>query len=119
MTTTRAATTAALHTALAKSGRPYPAELRARIIEFARAEKSAGVPVRRTAAALGLHEITLGTWLRADTNFRPVAIVPDRAPFEIVRARGDAAIRVVHSASGLVVEGLDVADVAELLRRLG
>ncbi|MCW2289007.1 transposase [Leucobacter luti] len=42
--------------------RPYPPEFRARAIALVRD----GRPVKQTAADLGIHELTLHSWLRQD-----------------------------------------------------
>jgi hypothetical protein len=93
-------------------GKRYPAELRRRGVEYLRARQAAGAPLSAVLRELGLRRETLAGWSAPEEaekqpRFVPVAIV--EAP---------AGRIVVHGPGGLRVVGLDVAGVAELLRRL-
>ena len=83
--------------------------------EYAALQRSAGVAARVTAATLGVHETTLFRWAREarahDVGFREVVVAEDAGGHRGV-------LRVVHAASGLVIEGLDVETLAALVRRL-
>lgn len=93
-------------------GRRYPPDLRRRGAEYLRARLAAGAPLSAVLRELGVRRETLAGWATPaeagpSPRFVPVTVV------------GPAAGRiVVHGPSGLRIEGLDVAGVAELLRRL-
>jgi hypothetical protein len=93
------------------AGRRYPAEVRQRGAAYLAARKAAGAPMSVVLHELGLRRDTLVRWVRPagprmKPRFVPVAVVEDQAGI------------VVHGPRGVRVEGLDVAGVAELLRRL-
>jgi hypothetical protein len=90
-------------------GRPYPAEHRARAVEYARARRSEGIGVDRIACELGLARGTLEKWLRRG-DFVAVEIVE---PNPIERGHWD-----VHGPRGLRIEGVSLDEVVELWRRL-
>ncbi len=96
-------------------GRAYPAPLRRAAVAFASAARSRGETVTSIAVTLGLPAITLQRWLRRDREspFRAAIIVEPTPAFP------PSSPVVVHAPGGIRVEGLDVAGVAELLRRLG
>ena len=96
-------------------GRRYPAELRRRGAEYLRARQAAGAPLSAILRELGVRRETLAGWAapaeaeaKAETRprFVPVSVVAE--PPRIV----------VHGPGGVRIEGLDVAGVADLLRRL-
>lgn len=74
--------------------------------------RGAGDKVVDLAEELGLSALTVRRWLKRESAslFRPISIFEAR-----VESRGRI---VVHGPRGLRIEGLDVAGVAELLRRL-
>lgn len=88
-------------------GRRYPAELRARIIDHARASDEG---YRRVAVAIGMPEVTLTRWCQAptDTRMRRVVIAEPERQAELTFTTRD----------GHRVTGLDLAGVAELIRML-
>jgi transposase-like protein len=93
-----------------KNGR-YPATLRDAVVEYAAKAKEHGKSHAKVAAELGMSEPTLSFWraqARSRGNLVPVAIV--------------AAPRVerepIVEPGPLRVRGLDIAGVAELLKRL-
>ena len=93
-------------------GRRYPAELRRRGAEYLRARQGAGAPLSAILRELGVRRETLAGWAApmdpaARSRFVPVTVM--EAP---------AGRIVVHGSGGVRVEGLDVAGVADLLRRL-
>lgn len=100
-----------LRDVLARSARPYPLELRRRVVEYAEGARESGASVDRIAMELGIAPQTLRSWLPSNV-FRPVEIVAH----EVASSAGT--IAVVDARSGLRVEGLDVAAAAELVRRL-
>ncbi|GAA2841631.1 transposase [Leucobacter komagatae] len=66
--------------------RPYPPEFRKRAIALVRE----GRPVKQTAADLGIHEVTLHSWLRQDdidTGRRPGRSTSEGAELRAARAR--------------------------------
>ena len=98
-----------------------PAELRFRVVAYARQCRERGEPVSDIAIRLGLVESTLARWLRrgraeeATAGFRPVAIVPVGG----VSGADQVAALTLVTPGGCRVEGLDVESAAYLLRVLG
>jgi transposase len=93
-------------------GRRYPPELRRRGAAYLRARQAAGAPLSVVLRELGMRRETLAGWAspaepEARARFVPVTVV--EAP---------AGRIVVHGPGGLRIEGLDVAGVADLFRRL-
>jgi transposase len=90
-------------------GNAYPKGLRSEIVDYARARRSAGIPIETIGAELGMPWRTIRRWLPAvrGKRFRPIEIIATRREV------------VVHGPYGLRIEGLDVDGVAELVRRLG
>ena len=110
-----------LREALAKAersgaGSPYPEELRRAAVAYRRQREREGVGgVAAVAAELGVSGLSLARWSRtlerAEPRFRAVEVVVAE---RLERAR----TVVVHGPRGLRIEGLSVAEVAELLGRL-
>lgn len=99
-------------------GRAYPQALRRRAVDYFIQRRAEGAAPADIGPEIGLGRDTLIRWGREmrGTDEPPAA-------FELVRvvepppAAASRSI-VVHGPAGLRVEGLDVAGVAELLRRL-
>ncbi len=91
----------------------YTPEMRAQAMAYARRRLVAGVGLELIARELRLGQRTLSGWLRADDapahSFRTVQVEDAPEP---------RAALVVHLPGGLRIEGLDVAGLAELIRRL-
>ena len=105
--------------AVSAVGRRYSKEMRERILGYIEERHDEGVSRTRACDELGLdwgnvHRWKKGRAPRPATSFRRVRVVATPEP---VAAR--APHLVVHGPGGLRVEGLDVQDVVELLRRLG
>ena len=99
-----------------------PADLRTRIVSYARVCRERGEPQGDIAARLGLVESTLARWLRAERKalalapgFRAVSVVEAE---EQVHGERGGALRLTTPA-GYVVEGLDAPTLAFLLRVVG
>jgi transposase-like protein len=96
---------------------PYPAELRNEAVDYARERRGQGATWSLIAQELGLGIDSLTRWVelaggRDDAQpFRRVALKVGEPP-------AAAGTLVLHGPGGVRVEGLDVATVAELLRRL-
>lgn len=93
-------------------GRRYPPDLRRRGAEYLRARQAAGAPLSAVLRELGVRRETLVGWaapasVKTKPRFVPVTVM--EAP---------AGRIVVHGPGGVRIEGLDVAGVAEILRRL-
>jgi transposase-like protein len=96
--------------AVRRVGRRYPEEARGVAVAYARSRERDGATVHRAARELGIPMTTLQSWMRASMPaFQRVTV-------EAAAVRG--ARLVVRTPSGLIVEGLDVAGVAELSRAL-
>jgi len=91
------------------AGRPYDAGDRARVVEHAIARRREGAGIGAIAREVGVSSTTLYEWLR-EPRFEAVEIVG-----RVQRGEG----LVVHGPHGVRVEGLSVAELADLLRRLG
>jgi hypothetical protein len=96
--------------AAGRGRRVYPVEARSVAVAYARSREREGSTVHRAARELGIPMITLQSWIRRSTSaFRRVTV--EATPAIAMRL-------VVRTPSGLIVEGLDVAGVAELSRAL-
>lgn len=93
-------------------GRPYPKPLLEQVVAHALARRKAGATLLQIGDELGISWRTVSRWLidrrerRDAAGFRPVQVV---APMRTL---------TVRAPHGVVIEGLDVDDVAELLRKL-
>lgn len=99
-------------------GRPYPKGLLEKVLSYTVARRRQGAKLIEVAAELGLHDQALSRWLgekRRANGFERVQVV---AAVPTVAAAAARAI-VVHGPRGLRIEGLDLAAVAELVRRVG
>jgi hypothetical protein len=102
-------------------GRPgrgvrYPEDLRREAIGLARTGLQEGKSLGRVAEELGLGPATLTRWLGRGWTGEPLR------PVEVQRDEeepGQAYSLVVVTPSGWRIEGLRLADLAELLRALG
>ena len=96
-------------------GRPYPKGLLETLLSYTVARRRQGAKVVEVAAELGMKFHTLARWLgerRATTaRFERVDVVAPPAP-------PAPRTLVVHGPRGLRIEGLDLTDVAELVRRV-
>ena len=99
--------------------RLYSREAKSAAATFGREERKSGVTVAAVAKSLGVHPITLGEWIRnapqsEASRFVAVTLESERpaSPLPATQAI------VVHSASGLRIEGLSMAEVARLLREV-
>ena len=93
-------------------GRRYPAELKRRGEVYLRARRDAGATTSAAARELGLRRHTLESWCGSLSLERPAQFLP------VSVVEMPTAGLVVHGPRGLRIEGLDVAGVAELVRRL-
>jgi transposase-like protein len=92
--------------------RGYPAELRDAVLAYAAKRRGERVSQEKVAEELGMSAQTLCYWralARQRGKISPVTIV----------AKRESSREVVVECGPLRVRGLDVAGVAELLRRLG
>ncbi|MGC4114802.1 MAG: hypothetical protein QM765_49325 [Myxococcales bacterium] len=94
--------------------RPLPEELRQEAVACYRALLATGESAQAAADRLGLGALTLGRWSRRERALLAPVVVED----EPVAAVPVPSRLVVHGPRGLRIEGLDVAELAELLRRL-
>jgi transposase len=104
----------------ARGYRVFSREARARAVEYATRRIASGVAVEEVWLELGLRDWTLQRWLqqarRKSTETKPKGFTRLE-----VRAKAMTSPRsplVVHGPSGVRVEGLQIAEVAELFRRL-
>jgi len=96
-------------------GRPYPKGLLQRLLSYTVARRRQGAKLAEVATELGLNFGTLAHWVgeRKSARFERVTVVA--APTTATQLpRG----LVVHGPRGLRIEGLDLASVAELVRRV-
>lgn len=90
--------------------RRYAAGLRQQAVAYWRAREPEGAGVRAVAMALGIAPVSLRRWAQ-DPRFRPVRVIAD-APPESTR------LVVVIDATGVRIEGVDVATAAQLIAQL-
>jgi transposase-like protein len=93
-------------------GCAYPTPLRNRAVAYVQARRAEGASVASVGAELGICISTLLRWTRSprkSATFERVLVVADAATPSAL---------VVHGPCGLRIEGLQLAEVAELVRRL-
>jgi transposase-like protein len=107
---------AALASHEAGRGKRYPAELKARITEFARARRGEGASWTQISADIGIAFETLRRWCTArepksspSHALVPVRVVPDDAERTVS----------VGSRGGFRIEGLTLHEAVAVLRALG
>ena len=93
-------------------GRRYPASMREKAEDYLRMRRQAGAPVGLIARELGLGSGTLARWAARRRRNASVGFVPVRV------AAAPVGGVVVHAPGGLRIEGLDVATLVDLVRRL-
>jgi transposase-like protein len=89
----------------------YPLELRKAVVEYASQARQRGTSGAKVAAELGMSSHTLQYWqaaARGHAQLLPVKIVADAT----------ATQEVIIECGQVRVRGLDIAGVAELLKRL-
>jgi hypothetical protein len=97
---------------------PYPKKLRDEAVDYAQERRAQGATWGGIAQELGIGVDSLTKWARtaerspAVPAFRQVSLEQ-----EVVASTAGRGL-VVHGPGGVRVEGLDVASLAELLRRL-
>ncbi len=99
-------------------GRLYPKGLSEKVLSYTVARRRQGATVVEVAAELGLSDKTLARWLgqkRRANRFDRVEVIAAVPPV----ATSVASAIVVHGPRGLRIEGLELAAVVELLRRVG
>ena len=106
----------AQHRGHARTGTRYPEDLRAEIVTLARAGRAAGRSLGSLARGVGLSVPTLTGWLRrpAPGRLRRVTVAPSPSPAIVAPARP----LVLVTPQGFRVEGLDLATMVTMLRRL-
>jgi transposase-like protein len=100
-------------------GKRYPAELKARLAEYARRRRAAGANFARISEDLGVSYDTVCRWCtsrEAEQGSALAARARSLVPVEIV-AEGRSPIAIV-SPSGFRLEGLDLAEAVAALREL-
>jgi transposase len=96
-------------------GRPYPKGLLEKLLSYTVARRRQGAKLVEVAGELGMRNQALSRWLgekRAAKRF-------DRVEVMAAPTMSAAPALVVHGPRGLRIEGLDVAALAELVRRVG
>lgn len=99
-----------------RDGRVYPADLRLAIVEYGSAKNASGVLWRDIAGELGVHEQTIRYWKKMERKLAGRGGTVARV--EIVADESVPSGELVVEYGAFRVRGLDVAGVAELLRRL-
>ena len=97
-------------------GRAYPKGLLEKLLSYTVARRRQGASIVEVASEVGINFRTLARWLGARKTARFGRVV---VATPVVRAAAAAAAPiVVHGPRGVRIEGLDVAAVAELVRRV-
>jgi transposase len=95
-------------------GRPYPKGLLENLLSYTVARRRQGAKLVEVAAELGMKFHTLSRWLgekRPAARFERVKVVAAPTP-------PASCTLIVHGPRGLRIEGLDLASVVELVRRV-
>lgn len=93
----------------------YSPEFRRRVADLVRERQTQGLSIRGVARSVGLREATVQRWLQArPTEARLRQVVVEADPID-----SNGVGRLVVFAGPLRIEGLDLADLTELVRRLG
>jgi transposase-like protein len=100
------------------SGSRYPDELQREAVECLQEGLEQGLSIRQMAAKSGISSPTLRGWLRSCTGGLRAVEVMAEEPVVSSRA-GERRDRVLVSPRGLRVEGLELEEIATLLRVLG
>jgi hypothetical protein len=104
------------------AGRPYPEVLRRAAVMHLREREREGGDVAGAAAELGVSGTSLVRWSHrtevASKGFRAVEVIGGPAETSGSEIAAQRSAIVVHGPRGVRVEGLTVADVAELVGRL-
>ncbi len=100
--------------------RGYPKEIRERALAFARRRRAEGASYTVLASELGLSVMTLHGWLKGGRGRgRKKPRLPRLVPVEVVpEEEAKPAGAVVVASGGIRVEGLQVEQIATLLRSL-
>lgn len=98
-------------------GRAYPERLRKRMIAYVETRRAEGAATRLAGDEIGMDWRTLLRWAPCamSAGFEQVVVQEQEA----AAASAAAARLVVHTPSGLRIEGLDLGALAELVRKLG
>ena len=98
-------------------GRTYPKGLLEKLLSYTVARRRQGATIVEVASEVGMSFRTLSRWIgerKTTGRFGRVEVVAATRP-----ASSSGAGIVVHGPRGLRIDGLDVAGVAELVRRVG
>ncbi len=112
------------------AGRPYPVELRSKVVGVWRKYRGGGGTLQHMADTIGVSVVTIWAWAKRDRGELVQVRVASRATTRRVRGRSASKpspdstgsdpipeIRVV-GPGGLRVEGMTISGLAELVRRL-
>ena len=96
-------------------GRAYPKGLLEKLLSYTVARRRQGASIIEVASEVGINFRTLARWLgeRKTSRFGRVEVLTSTT------AAAATTTVVVHGPRGLRIEGLDLAGVAELVRRVG
>lgn len=96
--------------------RRFPVELKKRLVGWAEAKRAAGVTAAEIEEELGIPWASLSKWMASKARGgRP----PKLQPVKVVAAAGADSRPILKTPGGFIVEGLDIAGLALLLRHLG
>lgn len=95
-----------------RRGACYPEKLKKLALAALSEAEERGLGATSVARELGIHADTLRSW--RDAASPATALVPVR----VIESRTEQSSLVVIAAGGLRIEGLDIAGLAELIRRL-
>ena len=95
----------------------YPADIRQRVVAYTQTRRARGESWRRIGRSVGLRAETVRRWCAEATPGPTTALVPVEVS-DAARASTPAPGPVLVSPGGWRVEGLSLAEVAELVGRL-
>lgn len=97
-------------------GRRYPTELRNALVRYAMDWRAIGGSLREVSEDVDVATLTLSRWLNEKQHDGAAGFVPIEV---VTQAEAGAGAFIVHGPAGIRIEGLGIAELAELLRRLG
>ena len=95
-------------------GRRYPEALKRDVLAYLAERRKVGRGIATVSAEIGIPRKTLKLWAATPRTTAAPAFVS----MTVVERDDDRRAVVVHAPGGIRIEGLDVAAVADLLRRL-
>jgi hypothetical protein len=99
------------------AGKPFPDDLRRAVVDYAARKLKAGCTVESVARELGISAMSVARWTQRFEK------APEAGLMRRVEVLAETAVPssglVVHTPSGLRIEGLDLGRLVQLVRAVG